>query len=281
MPQPRVWTPARAVAAILAVLVIAGCATGTRQDPTDDTTVQSIADLPTAPADPPDDISDWGLSLAEVTAVRPGDSDSTVLIETEVYVAPPCAGHPEASNIQWEYGDFYATIAVPTDPAPQESGRDCPAGSSTGELLLDLGQPLGDAALILNQDPWERDPAGGYRPCDEYLGCGDPPEDTCQGYTGRFLAFLDVPRHSRLGVEDCDGTWMTFHVDAAASFCGPQDGESTCDVPSQLKYAVLWFDASVPAWVEKDWVTPERGCDQVLADLPDFPAAMCEALTFD
>jgi hypothetical protein len=68
---------------------------------------------------------------------------------------------------------------------------------------------------------------------------------------------------------------MVYAVDPAASFCGPTDGASTCDVPSQLRYAILRFDPAVPAWTAQDWVSPQHTCADVRESLPDLPAAMC------
>lgn len=130
----------------------------------------------------------------------------------------------------------------------------------------------------LDQETWEPGPDGRYRRCDELLGCGEPPADPRAGYLGRFVARLDVPQHASRGVESCDGTWMIFRVDPSSGLCGPQDGEPTCDVPSDRRYAVLWFDTSVPAWVARDWITERRSCAEVLTALPDLPAAMCQDL---
>ena len=141
-------------------------------------------------------------------------------------------------------------------------------------MLLDLSAAPDIEQLILNSEAWEPDGGGGFQRCDEYLGCGPPPEDPCDGYLGRFVAGLDVPQHTFQGVEACDGTWMIYAVNPAAADCGPVDGESTCDVPSQLRYAVLRFDPAVPAWVEQDWISGTHGCD----DVPDLPQELCAGL---
>jgi hypothetical protein len=227
----------------------------------------------TGPADPPADTTGWTLSVADVTEVLPGDGESSLLLRTVVVgVAPSCAAQPEVGYPGWENGMFYAVVAAPV------SGGPCADGAATGEVLVDLGRSPDGAVLVLNQQAWEPGPDGRYQRCDEFLGCGEPPVDPCQGYTGRFLARLDAPRGAGKGIESCDGTWMIFRVDPSSGLCGPQDGESTCDVPSDRRYAVLWFDASVPAWVARDWITERRTCAEVLTALPDLPAAMCQDL---
>jgi hypothetical protein len=273
---------ARAVLGL--VLLLAGCATpsgsaGAPDGPSTDAAPPTPAPVFTGPADPPADTTGWTLSVADVTDVLPGEGSSRLLLRTVIAaVAPHCADQPEITRSTWENGMFYATVAAPVSNATEEFGGPCSEGAATGEVLVDLGRSPDGAVLVLNEQTWEPGPGGTYQRCDEFQGCGEPPADPCEGYTGRFIARIDAPRGASKGIESCDGTWMIFRVDPSSGLCGPQDGEPTCDVPSDRRYAVLWFDASVPAWVERDWITERRSCDDVLAALPDLPAAMCRDL---
>jgi len=219
----------------------------------------------------------WGNWMVEVSDVLPGDTPGTVLLRTESSRAPECADEPTV-DVTVEGELIYVTVSAMHSPDEKVAGVRCAVDPAVLDLPLTVG-PLGeDAILIVNMETWELADSGGFARCDQYLGCGTPPIDPCDGYLGRFVADLDVPQHTSQGVWACDGTWMAYSVDPATSYCGPSDGESTCDVPSQQRIAILKFDPDAPAWVVQSWMDPPVTCADIGDRVPDMPQATCLSL---
>jgi len=227
-----------------------------------------------APSGQASDRTGWGNWMVDVSDVLPGDTPGTILLRTESSRAPECADEPTV-DVTVEGERIYVTVSAMHSPDEKVAGVRCAVDPTERDLPLNVG-PLGDGTiLIVNQETWELADSGGFARCDLYLGCGTPPEDPCDGYLGQFVSQLDVPQHTSQGVWGCDGTWMVYSVDPATSFCGPSDGESTCDVPSQQRIAILRFDPDVPAWVVQAWTTPPVTCADVGKLVPAMPQATC------
>lgn len=275
--EVRMGTAGRTRGIVLALVVAAlltGCASLRAPAGPDASAPPAVA------ADVPP--QEWPESAATVTALEPGADDRTVVVRTTVPVAPGCAGEPRVSAVVVENDVVHVTVVVPVSPANDEFGGPCSEGEAVGRAELVLDAPLGDRAIAVNSGldgSWESDGAGGYAPCDPYLGCGDPPAEPCDGYLGRYLAFLDVPRHTSQGVVGCADPWLVYVLDPAASFCGPGDGETSCDVESQRRYELLRFDPAVPAWVRVGASAVGGTCADALAtapaDAPPPPADLC------
>ena len=226
---------------------------------------------------PTPDRIEWGIAQVDVSDVLPGDGPTTALLVTESTVSPECEDDPHA-DVTLDAGRIFVTVTAMYAPDANVSGGRCAKEATVRELAVELGPVSDTTVLIVNGETWELGETGGFQRCDEYLGCGEPPADPCDGYLARFIMDLDVPQHTQQGVWGCDGTWMAYVIDPATSYCGPSDGESTCDVPSQQRIAILKFDPDVPSWVTVTWLEPPVTCTDIVASVPEMTQATCLAL---
>lgn len=251
---------------MVALALLGGCAS-----------VNGAASIPSGQAG---DHFGWGIWQVDVSEVLPGDEAGTIILRTESTTAPECADEPTV-DVTVEGPRTYVTVSAMYSPDETVDGTRCERDPEVRDLPLRVGELTSDTILIVNGETWESDGAGGVARCDRYLGCGDPPADPCDGYLARFTGDLDVPQHTSQGVWACDGTWMTYVIDPATSYCGPSDGESTCDVPSQQRVAILKFDPDVPAWVAVTWLEPPVTCASIVTSVPEMTEATCLALLPD
>ncbi len=257
----REWAGTALVVGVVAVL--AGCAS-----------VNGAADVPSGHVG---DHFGWGNSQVDVSDVLPGDDPGTLLLRTEATRAPECTDEPTV-DVTVDGARIFVTVSAMHSADAKVAGVNCAIDPTVRDLPLQVGVLQSDTILIVNGETWESNGAGGVARCDRYLGCGEPPADPCDGYLARFIMDLDVPQHTSQGVWWCDGTWMAYVVDPATSYCGPSDGESTCDVPSQQRIAILKFDPDVPSWVTVTWLKPPVTCTDIVASVPEMTQATCLAL---
>jgi hypothetical protein len=214
----------------------------------------------------------WTEYSAEVTGVRRGSNDRTALIDIAVPAGrPDCARDPRITNYTEENGRVYANVVVSSAGAAIVGA--CPRPDRTPAVVtLTAPGPLGDRALVLNQEAWTPD-GDGYRRCDRTLGC-DPPRDPCDP---RLLSAvrdgMDVPRNSAYTVEHCDPRWLVMSIDVNSTACGA-GGRPGCSAPPSVRRYFLRYDGRWTVIAS----TTDAGCAGVLPHEPAFPRDVCANL---
>lgn len=213
------------------------------------------------PTEPPR----WVSYAAEVTGLRPGKNDRTLLIDVLV---PECSRDRKVTYLsETVKGAVHANVVYEV----QEPGACLSKIPAT--VTLTTKAPLGDREIVLNSDTiaWGRT-ATGYRRCTGPFGCATPPADHCaQGWLDVVRGGMDVPKHSSYTFEHCDQTWLIVSVDETAGECGPVEGQRPgCAAEPRVQ---RWFLRFETGWQVKT-ATREAGCPAGL----DIPTRLCEGL---
>jgi len=208
----------------------------------------------------------WVSYAAEVTGVRPGKNDRTLLIDVLV---PECSRNRQVTYLDESVkGTVHANVVYEVHE-PGACQTRVPA-----TVTLTAKAPLGDREIVLNSTgpAWGRT-AAGYRKCTGPFGCDTPPADHCaQGWIDVVTGSLDVPKHSSHRVEHCDPSWLIVSVNETAGECGPVEGRPGCVAePLVQRWFLRWEAAS---WWQVKAATREAGCPRAI----DIPARLCEGL---
>ena len=139
---------------------------------------------------------------------------------------------------------------------------------------------LSDRQLVINHEAWELGPdAVSYATCSDVLGC-DPPADRCdRAWVDAALAGTEIPPEQQVDVLACDGNWLVLDVDAVVTGCQSVDGSTPPPGCEGSGTHTRWF-AELDG--DRMWQViasgTRRGCTDVLAVAPEFPARLCSDL---
>ncbi len=220
---------------------------------------------------PADDPPSWASYAAQIVSVRPGGDDRSLVLGLDVPAgAPDCARNPHVVSLEEERGQLFVNVVI--DSARSHVQGACP-GRETLTWTLTVPTPVTGKAVMFNTDDLWAPDDGGYRRCDDQLGC-HPPADHCSPvWLDAVVSRMDVPRHSFRDTRHCDQRWLVMDINVNAGQCGagPRPG---CSVPPSVTRWFLRFDNG---WRE---LTGSRrpGCADVREVEPRFPTRICAKL---
>ncbi|WP_086842799.1 hypothetical protein [Amycolatopsis kentuckyensis] len=186
--------------------------------------------------------------LAWVTDVRPGPDDRSAVLHLDL---PTCAEAPHARVTEAE-NRIDAEILF----RPRE-GAHCP--QAPADFPIKTAAPIGKRPFIVNVGETWGLVSGGWKKCDERLGC-EPPADHCdQAWIAQleFSAEAEYPGTTRA----CDQNWLVHDLQRHSG-----------QPPTRVAYR----------WAGTYWASfagaKGGGCAEILAVEPKFPTALCKDL---
>ncbi len=195
---------------------------------------------------------------AEVTSVRDGPDDRTLLIQVQIPVeSPDCARDPRTGGVTEENGIIYAQPGFSAlSTAHAQVGRCQQKGPV--ELRLTTKSPIANRTVVLDplsSVPWHRLPDGTWGHCGS-LGC-DPPADHCAPVRIAQTDGEAIDTDTRA----CDQNWLV--VDRTNFYKDPA-----------IRVIYRW----APEGWQSVMSVKTEGCAEILAKEPQFSRALCEKL---
>ena len=214
---------------------------------------------------------DWKSYEVQASAVNPGSSPDTVVIDVLVPgTGPTCARNARAEQFDQANATIFLHVLV--DSAGSETFGVCPT-EVPAEVTFKAQMAIADTVLVINEQAW-RPTDTSYERCPADLGCAPPPQDHCAANWQQAARHgLDIPAHSAVSGEYCDQNWLIMTVDVNAATCGA-GGRPDCSAPKNVSRYYFHFDT---AWRLR-LTTKQGGCTAILAEEPTFPRELCESL---
>ncbi|WP_432850228.1 hypothetical protein ACQPXB_07055 [Amycolatopsis sp. CA-161197] len=219
----------------------------------------------------------WVTVTAPVDGIRPGPDPASVVIHVMLPAGGPgCSRSPRVETMS-ETPDELAT-AIHANVVFESSNSaygGCPT-EQPAEIPFTATAPIGNRALVLNNEAWHRTGATFAR-CDEFLGCTPPADHCADEWVDRAVFDLDVPVKHLHGVRDvlaCDGQWLVFDLNRHVGDC-PVDGTSCVPGTGPVQRVVYSWEAR--GWKQENG-TKTGTCEEIRAALPQFPQALCGKL---
>lgn len=218
----------------------------------------------------------WTTNAAQVTGARPGPAPNTAVIEVELPSGgEDCAKDLRIEMLTEENDTVYANVVFSSRGSAVFGA--CPA-KVKAETTLTTPGPLGQRPLSLNSsEVWHRLGAS-YGRCDEHLGCTPPADPCAEAWIDKVTFDADVPVKHLNGARDvrgCDGTWLVLDINRHVGDCPPADGVPACPATGHASRVVY-------RWTGNGWNgvagAKGAGCDEIKAQLPEFPSALCDRL---
>ena len=247
-------------ALVAAVLLVAGCGGTDRLGG------------PSAPAPGADDVPPLQTFGSEASSVRALD-ESTLEITLRAWTDDFGCPHNARAEVTAEENDLvYVTTLYDVDTT-----RHCDDAMATATAVP--SRPLGGRGLVIDQREWRPAGGGGYRLCDDVVGC-DPQPAGCDDDSNRLaLDAGDFPRNGRTWTaRACAVPWLVLDVDTTASGCAAtgDDPESNPCLDGPRRVTRWVFRQAGPLWDQTALLPAGGGCGQ---DPPKgLPAQMCRSL---
>ncbi|WP_410597753.1 hypothetical protein [Amycolatopsis sp. lyj-23] len=201
--------------------------------------------------------AEWRSFRADVTGIRPGSDDHSLLVQIALPGKDPgCVREPRIEQVVEGKADIRADVVYSTRPAAGGCQDKVP-----GELRLTTAGPIADRTVILNADTgnaWHKLGAG-WGHCDSRGSCA-PPADHCDpAWIGAAVsaAGAESPGTTRA----CDPAWLVLDL-------RKHQGEP----PSRT--AFRWSGTGWTAFAQPR----SGGCAEIVAADRKFPVALCRTL---
>lgn len=183
-----------------------------------------------------------------VTEVRPGPDDHTILLRITM---PTCALPPKGEVT--EAGNRINARVLVRIP----SGARC--GDAPVNVPVKTAAPIGDRQVVVNDTQSWAFVSGGWKRCNERLGC-HPPADHCDpAWVGQLESAAEAEYSGT--TRACDQNWLIQDLQR-------HSGQAATRI--------------VYRWADTGWASVARatgaGCGEILATEPKFPTALCTDL---
>ncbi len=257
MRRGRMW----AISAVRAALVLALVST-----------LSGCGETGPTPPTAPDEELLTGPVLASVSTIarsQPGPGlDLTVQLPAG---GADCASRPRARVEAREHGYLYLATTVTSVNASY-----C---TDVTTAVVHSPVDLNRLDLVVNDEAWKPGPDGTFVRCSTEVGC-HPPEDRCAPvWTHLVTAEAELPPEQSVDVLACTKHWLVLDVDAVVTGCQSVDGSTPPTGCDDAGVHTRWFAELGP---DRRWTvvasSREDGCREVVAQVPQFPRALCEGL---
>lgn len=201
--------------------------------------------------------AEWRSFRAEVTGVRPGPNEFSLVVQVALPGKDPgCVQEPRIEQVVEAKTDIRADVVYSTRSAAGGCQDKVPA-----ELRLTASDPIAGRTVILNADSgsaWHKLGAG-WGHCGGQDTCA-PPADHCDAvWVGAAVSATGA--ESAGTTRACDPGWLVLDLPPRGS-----------EPPSRSVFR--WSDAGWTSFAQ----VKTAGCAEIRAAEPKFPTALCKTL---